>query len=253
MKVSQRLARIVTGCLCLCVIVGLRPALGASASLPVTGDVTIVAAGKQDHSGPGRNGTDASDVLLWLIPLDASARPVDPPTPNHAPQVVQRNKTFEPHVLAVQVGTAVEFPNEDPFFHNIFSLFDGRRFDLGLYEAGSTRSVRFDRAGVSFLFCNIHPQMSAVVIAVDTPYFALSNRTGHWVIPDVPEGRYEMHVWYERSLPEELRSLARIVVISASSRSVGRIRINENPNFTLAHKNKYGQDYVPPPPSGYVR
>lgn len=169
------------------------------------------------------------------------------------PQIIQRNKTFEPHVLAVQVGTVVAFPNEDPFFHNIFSLFDGKRFDLGLYEAGTTRSVRFDRPGVSFLFCNIHPQMSAVVVAVETPYFALSNRAGHWAIPGVPDGRYEMHVWYERSLPEDLKSFTRPVLISGSTRSVDRMRIPQNPNFTLAHKNKYGQDYVPPPASDYGR
>jgi len=121
-----------------------------------------------------------------------------------------------------------------------------------LYEAGTTRTVRFDRPGVSFLFCNIHPQMSAVVVAVDTPYFALTNRAGHWTIEGVPDGRYEMHVWYERSLPEDLKNLARPIEISGSTRNVDRIRILQNPNFTLAHKNKYGQDYVPPPASDYA-
>ncbi|HEX4076040.1 MAG TPA: hypothetical protein VHX49_11625 [Candidatus Acidoferrales bacterium] len=216
----------------------------------MTGDVTIVAQGKQRHSGLAGNIADASDVVVWLVPLDGVAAPQAAPA--RPPQIIQRNKTFVPHVLAVQVGTVVQFPNEDPFFHNIFSLFDGKRFDLGLYEAGSTRSVRFDRAGVSFLFCNIHPEMSAVVIAVETPYFALSNRSGHWVIPGVPDGRYEMHVWYERSSPEGISSLTRPVVISASTRALDRVRVVENPNFTLAHKNKYGQDYVPPPRSDYT-
>lgn len=220
----------------------------------MVGEVAIVAPGKQGQSAPAAKVPGASDVVVWLIPLDDAAKArMQPPATGHSPQIVQRNKTFEPHVLAVQVGTVVAFPNEDPFFHNIFSLFDGKRFDLGLYEAGTTRSVRFDRAGVSFLFCNIHPEMSAVVVAVETPYFALSNRAGHWAIPDVPDGRYEMHVWYERSLPEELKGLARPIVISASNRSVDRIRLVENPNFTLAHKNKYGQDYVPPHQSNYAR
>jgi plastocyanin len=226
------------------------PALHASDVAPVTGDVTIVAQEKQNQSG---SAADASGVVVWLVPADGSAEAeAQTVAGGRSPQIIQRNKTFEPHVLAVQVGTVVAFPNEDPFFHNIFSLFDGKRFDLGLYEAGTTRSVRFDRAGVSFLFCNIHPQMSAVVIAVETPYFALSDRAGHWVIPGVPDGRYEMHVWYERSLPEDLKSLARPVVISASNRTLDRIRVVQNPNFTLAHKNKYGQDYVPPPQSDYV-
>ncbi|MFY9690487.1 MAG: hypothetical protein WAJ86_11175 [Candidatus Acidiferrales bacterium] len=226
------------------------PALRASDVAPVTGDVTIVAHGKQNQSG---SAADASGVVVWLVPADGPAKAeAQTVAGGRSPQIIQRNKAFEPHVLAVQVGTVVAFPNEDPFFHNIFSLFDGKRFDLGLYEAGTTRSVRFDRAGVSFLFCNIHPQMSAVVIAVETPYFALSDRAGRWVIPGVPDGRYEMHVWYERSLPEDLKSLARPVVISASNRTVDRIRVAQNPNFTLAHKNKYGQDYVPPPQSDYV-
>jgi plastocyanin len=246
---SRKLGWLLAACSCVCVM------LHASESATVTGDVTIVAQGKQNQSGATRGVADASDVVVWLTPLDSTAEPqAKPPSePTRPPQIIQRNKTFDPHILAVEVGTVVEFPNKDPFFHNIFSLYDGKRFDLGLYEAGSTRSVRFDRPGVSFLFCNIHPEMSAVVIAVETPYFALSNRAGRWMIRDVPDGRYEMHVWYERSLPEDLKGLARPVVISASSRPVDRIRVVQNPNFTLAHKNKYGQDYVPPPSSGYGR
>lgn len=225
------------------------PTLFASEPAPVVGDVAIFAPSKQNPSTAAAKVLDAADVVVWLIPLDPPAKTLTPP--ERTPEIIQRNKTFEPHVLAVQVGTVVAFPNEDPFFHNIFSLFDGKRFDLGLYEAGTTRTVRFDRAGVSFLFCNIHPEMSAVVVAVETPYFALSNRAGHWVIPDVPDGRYELHVWYERSLPEELTRLTRPIVVSASTRAVDRIRLLENPNFTLSHKNKYGQDYVPPPHSNY--
>jgi hypothetical protein len=246
MNFLRGLALILAGWSCICT--GLR----ASEPAPVTGDVAIVEQEKQN--GPKQTGSvaGASGVVVWLISLDGADGPVLPTPPAHPPRIIQRNKTFEPHVLAVPVGTEVEFPNEDPFFHNIFSLFDGKRFDLGLYEAGSTRGVRFDRAGVSFLFCNIHPEMSAVVVAVDTPYFGLSNRAGHWMIRNVPNGRYEMHVWYERGLPEDLKRLTRIVVITDSGRSIGRIRIAENPNFTLAHKNKYGQDYVPPPPSDYI-
>src|ERR1700730_19338603 len=109
---------------------------------------------------------DTSNVAIWLVPLEpaGAAIPASNRLPN-PPQLLQRNKTFEPHVLIVPLGTMVEFPNQDPFFHNIFSLYDGRRFDLGLYESGTKRSVRFDRPGVSFLFCNIHAEMSAVVLS----------------------------------------------------------------------------------------
>src|SRR2546430_5669857 len=112
-------------------------------------------------------------------------------------RLVQKNKSFEPHVLVVPVGSLVEFPNRDPFFHNVFSLFEGKRFDLGLYESGTTRSLRFDRPGISYLFCNIHPEMSAVIIALDTPYYASSNAGGQIAIPNVPVGQYMLHVWRE--------------------------------------------------------
>jgi len=195
---------------------------------------------------------DASEIVVWLKPLE-------PPAKNQAAdsstqkkfQLVQHNKTFQPHVLVVPVGSVVDFPNHDPFFHNVFSLFDGKRFDLGLYEAGATNWVRFDRLGVSFLFCNIHPEMSAVVVAVDTPYYGLSDRKGNLTVQNVPDGKYELHVWYERSLPDDLKTLTRAVTISATSRELGTIQVPENPSFTAAHKNKYGQDYTPPPVPTY--
>jgi hypothetical protein len=204
------------------------------------------------RAGGNNKAPDPSNVAIWLAPLDQSdvTVPVSGKLAN-PPQLLQRNKTFEPHVLIVQLGTMVEFPNQDPFFHNIFSLYDGRRFDLGLYESGTKRSVKFDRPGVSFLFCNIHSEMSAVVLSVDTPYFALSDRNGNVTIRDVPDGRYQMHVWYERSAPEQLQELTRVVVISESARNLGTLHLFEMPNFTLAHKNKYGLDYVPPPSPDY--
>jgi plastocyanin len=228
------------------------PSLAAQSSA-VTAEVSVTKPGTAEHQrGATGNRTDESQVVVWLTPLDASA-PKDPApgVTAKAPELVQRNKSFEPHVIVVQVGSLIQFPNKDPFFHNIFSMYDGKRFDLGLYEAGTTRSVRFDRPGVSFLFCNIHAEMSAVVIVVDTPYFATSDRTGHLTIPNVPDGKYQMHVWYERSLPENLKALNRVVTISESTHTLGPIHVVDNPNFTFAHKNKYGEDYVPPPTEGY--
>jgi plastocyanin len=240
------------GCLvvfCVCSSVSAVP-VAAQAST-VTAEVSVSKPGTGGHQR-GIARADESQVVVWLTPLDAPA-PADPTAPAAAktPELVQRNKSFEPHIIVVQVGSLIEFPNKDPFFHNIFSMYDGKRFDLGLYEAGTSRSVRFDRPGVSFLFCNIHAEMSAVVVVVDTPYFALSDRAGHVTIPNVPDGRYQMHVWYERSLPENLKGLSRVVTISENARTLGRIRVIDNPNYTFAHKNKYGEDYVPPPTQGY--
>jgi len=227
---------------------------GAQQPSPVTAQVAIArtpAAKTEKASGTPKN---YSDVVVWLKPLDpAVLSAADAQTSKKRPQLVQRNKSFEPHVLVVRVGSVVDFPNRDPFFHNVFSLFDGKRFDLGLYEAGATNSAHFDRVGISFLFCNIHPEMSAVIVALDTPYFAVSDRAGRISIPAVPDGRYEMHVWYERSQTEDLKSFTRAITISSDSRSLGAIPIRENTNFSPAHKNKYGQDYVPPPNTTYSR
>ena len=193
---------------------------------------------------------DLGEVVVWLTPLDRGV--TVPLVPASRPRLTQHNKSFEPHLLVVPVGSTVDFPNRDPFFHNVFSLFDGKRFDLGLYEAGATNSVKFDRVGVSLLFCNIHPEMSAVVVALSTPYYAVSDRTGHVTISDVPDGKYELHVWYERSQPEDLKTLARTVVLTDSFHDLGVLTIPQDPGFALSHKNKYGQDYAPPA-QGYAK
>jgi plastocyanin len=230
-------------------------AAGEAQLTPVTAKVELVITNEEKPASRGSTGatTDASNVAVWLTPLDENGTPrtVGTAPSGPAPQLIQRNKTFQPHVLLIETGTIIQFPNKDPFFHNVFSLYDGKRFDLGLYEAGTTRSVRFSRPGVSFLFCNIHPEMSAVVVAVDTPYFALSDSKGRVLIPDVPDGRYEMHVWYERSLAEKLKVLDRPVVISPTARSLGTIQVTDNRDFKLTHENKYGQDYVPPANTAY--
>jgi plastocyanin len=221
------------------------PAQSQQASVTLQVEIAKTKAGKKSASTSG--GADSSNVVVWLTPVGSSAGSAATTQPARAtPQVVQIDKSFDPHILVIQVGTAVQFPNKDPFLHNVFSLFDGKRFDLGFYEAGSSKTVHFDRAGVSFLFCNIHPEMSAAVIVVDTPYFGLSNRSGRVTIPDVPDGRYQLNVWYERSLPEDLKSANRTVTISEAARSLEPIKVIENSNLSLEHKNKYGQEYVPP-------
>jgi plastocyanin len=219
----------------------------------VTARMEVVKSGTAEQGPSPKKAADASHVVLWLVPLDPSALPRSVPSASGTSELLQRNKSFEPHLLVVEVGTEVQFPNKDPFFHNIFSLFDGKPFDLGLYEAGSSRTVRFDRPGVSYLFCNIHAEMSGVVVTVETPYFGISDRAGHIRIPDVPDGRYQMHVWYERGLPENLEGLNRRVVLSESSRWLGSIRVLTNASFTPLHKNKYGQDYAPPTTPAYIR
>jgi plastocyanin len=186
-------------------------------------------------------------AVVWLVPLD------DPPdaTPMHS-VLRQKNKAFEPHLLVVTKGSTVDFPNLDPWFHNVFSLFNGKKFDLGLYEAGTTRTVHFDREGVSYIFCNIHPEMSAVVVVVVSRYFAVAGKNGDFSISGVPPGRYVLHVWSENALPETLSALTREMDVNETTHSVGTLRIRETETAKAQHKNKYGQDYEPPSPNNPV-
>jgi hypothetical protein len=196
-----------------------------------------------------RNGhrlKDASRTVVWLSPIGVS---IDPPRqdPSHIPQLVQKNKSFHPALVVIPVGGKVEFPNRDPFFHNVFSLFDGKRFDLGLYESGTTRFVQFDKAGISFIFCNIHAEMSAVVIALATPYYAISNARGDLAIPDVPPGRYELQVFHSAVPPEELLAQKREITVNPTETVLGTFHLTES-GAELSHKNKYGRDYDRPEP-----
>ena len=133
------------------------------------------------------------DVVVWLEAPNA-------PRSLQAKKVVldQRNLSFAPRVVVVRVGTRVELPNNDRVFHNVFSFHDGKRFDLGLYPVGTARTVTFDQPGLSRIFCNIHPNMTAYVMVVDTPYFALSDRNGEFEIPSVTPGAYRYHAWRAR-------------------------------------------------------
>ena len=211
-------------------------------------DVTPLAA---DSHAKKSAPPDSANVAVWLSPADSVTMMAAKDASRAEPVIVQKNKIFDPHVTVVKIGSSIAFPNEDPFFHNVFSLYNGKRFDLGLYEAGTSRTLRFDKPGVSYLFCNIHENMSAVVIAVDTPYYGVSGKSGAIQIADVPNGNYTMHVFYERSTAEQLKSLDRPVSISAGSRSIDAVHVQQSAGVTMAHKNKYGEDYVPPPNSGY--
>jgi len=194
----------------------------------------------------GRRLKDASKAVVWLTPLGVTAEPLRQ-NDSKIPQLVQKNKSFQPSLLVIPVGGKVEFPNHDPFFHNVFSLFEGKRFDLGLYESGTTRFVQFDKPGISFIFCNIHAQMSAVVIALATPYYAISDARGEISIPDVPPGRYAVQVFHSSVAPDALRALNREITVAPGDSSLGTFTLTET-DVTLTHKNKYGRDYDRPEP-----
>lgn len=219
---------------------------GLAQDLTITAQVNV-----QGQRGKAKR-PDHSDVVVWLTPIGASgARPeaTKAPSQRRLRRIIQKRKRFEPHMVVIPVGSEVGFPNLDPFFHNVFSLFEGKRFDLGLYEAGSSRAVKFDRPGVCYIFCNIHPEMGAVVVVLDTPYSAISDREGKISIPGVPPGRYRMDLWSEKVAPDELKAFGRVVTLDENSVSLGRIQLSGGNSVLLQHLNKYGQDYDTPPTS----
>lgn len=194
------------------------------------------AASRKDTSA-----ADASGVVVWLTSIE----PGGVRAGRMRGRMVQKGKRFSPHVLAVETGTEVDFPNEDPFFHNVFSIYDGRRFDLGLYASGESRPVTFSRPGVSYIFCNIHPQMSAAILALNTPYFAVSTVPGTFSMESVASGKYQLQVWHERSTAEHLESLTRTVDVNSSALDLGVIKVSEEGYIPTLHRNKFGQEYDP--------
>jgi len=215
--------------------------LAAMYTRPVYGQTVDVSAKVVIHDGPhaSKKHSIAPDVVVWLSPL----QPVESKPQPHAPfRLLQKNKQFTPHLLVVPTGSSVEFPNEDPFFHNVFSLFNGKRFDLGLYESGASRSVKFDQEGASYIFCNIHPEMGAIVLALSSPFYAVSSNNGEIIIHNVPPGTYRLHIWSERAKVNS-RNIPREVQISASTANLGEIDMQVTSSSFADHKNKFGEDY----------
>jgi plastocyanin len=204
------------------------------AAAHVTGRVTL----KDSRDPSVRSKANYSGIVVSLA-CDGKP-PVLPPS--HA-TIRQKGKMFLPHILAVTSGTVVDFPNDDPIFHNAFSNYNGQIFDLSLYPPGSTRSVRFTRPGVVRIFCNIHAAMSAVIVVLQTPYFAVSKRDGTFAIPDVPSGEYQLHVFHERATDASLRALDRHITVEHTDLELPAIAISETGYLPAPHTNKYGQPY----------
>jgi plastocyanin len=224
--IRKYLARTIVGLMCL-----------ASARVLQAGDVT----GRISLTSAQKGNGNLSGVVVSLSPIGEYRVAEARPAPIRA-TLVQKDKAFSPHILVIPPGSIVEFPNRDPFFHNVFSLFEGKRFDLGLYESGSTRSVKFDRPGVSYIFCNIHPQMNAIVIALDTPYYAMADKSGNIRISNVAPGQYLLQLWAEGLNTEEMGKLSRHVTVTRDAVDLGSMEIPSIENLAQ-HKNKYGRDY----------
>ncbi len=208
-----------------------NPKLGNSLEF----EVKLVYAGRRQAP------KDLSKSIAWLVPLNSSFRPATADDKHF--RMAQKDKQFVPELLVVPLGSYVDFPNLDPWFHNVFSLYQGKRFDLGLYQAGGEKSVQFDKAGISYLFCNIHPQMSAVIVAVRSWWYGTSDGFGRIRITDIPPGKYKLHIWHEGANQEGLQSAQQSIELTAD-RTLGPITLTVERD-SRQHKNKYGQDYDP--------
>lgn len=196
------------------------------------------------------SGQNVADVVLWLTPKDdVATRNTPVPEPQKA-KLVQKDKAFHPKLLVLPAGSTVEFPNRDPYFHNVFSLFNGKRFDLGLYEAGESRTTRFERAGVSYIFCNIHPEMNAIIVTTSTPYYSTSTPAGDFKVPGVLPGVYELHIFADGLSNDAQRKFVREVKVGDEQVFLGDILLPER-QASSHHTNKYGRDYEAPTTSPY--
>lgn len=210
-------------------VVVLMAAATSAAAGPVSGSVRTVS----------RDRGAGATAIVYAEPLDTAA----PRKPARF-SVGQKNKTFQPPLLSVPVGSTVEFPNNDGIFHNVFSLSGPEPFDLGLYRAGESRPRTFVRPGTYRVFCNIHPHMTALVVVVPTPYTTLAAADGRFVL-ELPPGRYKLTAMSERAAPVSVD-----IVSGAGATTAPELTLDESSWVFVQHKDKFGRDY---PAAAYQR
>jgi hypothetical protein len=226
-------------------VFSLAAALAAPAGAgTVSGAVEIT----NSHEPAVRKNKDYSGVVIWLKPIGKPA----PPSPPRHDSMKQKDRHFTPHVLAIPVGSIVDFPNLDPIYHNAFSNFSGQPFDTSLYAPNTSKSQTFKIPGIVRVFCNIHPTMSAIIAVVPSPWYATTPTSGRFTIPNVPAGEYQLQIFHERSLPDVIHFLERTITVPDEGVTLPLISISETGYIPAPHTNKYGQPYPPvPSDSGY--
>jgi plastocyanin len=179
-----------------------------------------------------------NETLVWLEPA-SGVRNVRRAAPTTT-QMTTRGKALLPHVLAIPVGSTVNFPNEDPISHNLFSLSSPNQFDLGLYRAGSGKSHTFTSPGIVNVYCNVHPNMSAVIHILATPYFTFADANGNFSFADVPPGRYEAVAW------NEMGGSTRTPIEVGPSAAPLTLALDARGYKSTQHANKFGKTYDTP-------
>ncbi|HEY3288316.1 MAG TPA: hypothetical protein VGJ96_14445 [Gemmatimonadaceae bacterium] len=212
--------------LTLVTILALPTALAAQGA--VSGRVTMT-------ERPGDVTADIGNTVVYLLPADGrTLRTTSAKVP-----IAMNGKEFRPHVRVVTPGSAVEYPNQDPFSHNIFSTAPGAAFDLGTYPNGVSRAATFRKTGAFPIYCNIHARMTAYVVVVPTPYHTMAGNDGRWTIDGVAGGSYELHVWHERA-PEVVTP----VTVTATGIEGLATTLDARGFVAGAHKNKFGKEYT---------
>ncbi len=178
-----------------------------------------------------------NETLVWLDPVGRA-----PKRPPQAFTMTTRSKTFLPHVMAVPAGSTINFPNEDPIAHNLFSLTPGNTFDLGLYRKGAGKAHKFAAPGVVNVYCNVHPNMSAVVHVMTSPYYGFTDAQGNYSF-DVPAGKYRVTAWNEQG---GMASQDIEVGADGSVTGLNLLTIDGRTFRAMQHKNKFGQTYRQP-------
>lgn len=201
-----------------CLLLGVVPLL----AIPVAGRVKVT----------GRAPGTTLPTIVYAEPLSGNSRP-------QAGKFTFRQvkKAFQPRVLAIPTGSTVQFPNDDPVFHNVFSLNPPEQFDLGLYREGESKSQTFKEPGVYRVFCNIHPQMAGVILVVPTSYIVEADAGGAYRL-DLPAGRYRVTAWSERSQPVSAE-----VTVSAGAATLPDLTLDESKAVVATHTDKFGKAY----------
>ncbi len=158
-----------------------------------TYDMRGAAVNPEGSEKPPTGNPGVDELARLVIYLEGTGLSPAPPAQG---TLTQKNRHFDPEIVVVPVGSTVSFPNEDPIFHNVFSLSKVKPFDLGYYPAGETRSVKFDKPGIVQVYCHIHPDMSAAIVVLATPYWTKPTEGGQFFLSGIPAGTYELVAWH---------------------------------------------------------